>query len=234
MRRAMTTALLKRLRGGLVVSCQPVTGGPMDRVEIVVALALAARDGGAAGLRIEGAANVAAVRAACDLPILGLIKRDLADSPVRITPFLDDVTALADAGADVIAFDATDRLRPVPVADLLARTRRHGRLAMADCSTLEECTVAAGLGVDVVGTTMSGYTGGPVPAEPDLDLVRAAAARLEVPVVAEGRFNTPASAAAAIGAGAFCVVVGSAITRTEHVTGWFADAVAAAGAKAER
>jgi putative N-acetylmannosamine-6-phosphate epimerase len=88
--------------------------------------------------------------------------------------------------------------------------------------------------VDVVGTTMSGYTGGPVPAEPDLDLVRAAAARLEVPVVAEGRFNTPASAAAAIGAGAFCVVVGSAITRTEHVTGWFADAVAAAGAKAER
>jgi putative N-acetylmannosamine-6-phosphate epimerase len=219
-------AVLERLRGRLVVSCQPVAGGPMDRVEIVVALALAARDGGAAGLRIEGAANVAAVRAACDLPILGLIKRDLDASPVRITPLLEDVAALAEAGADVIAFDATDRVRPVAVGDLLAAVRRHGRLAMADCATLAEARAAARLGVDVVGTTMSGYTGGPVPAEPDLAFVRAAAGELNVPVLAEGRYNTPASAAAAMEAGAFSVVVGSAITRTEHVTGWFAQAVA--------
>lgn len=228
MRRENMAALLERLRGGLVVSCQPVTGGPMDRVEIVTALALAARDGGAVGLRIEGAANVAAVRAACDLPILGLIKRDLPDSPVRITPFDDDVAALARAGADIIAFDATDRPRPASVASLLAAARRHGRLAMADCADITDARAAAGLGVDLVGTTLSGYTGGPVPAEPDLAMVRAAAGMLEVPVVAEGRFNTPADAAAAIAAGAYCVVVGSAITRTEHVTGWFAQAVAKA------
>ncbi len=219
-------ALLQRLRGRLVVSCQPVSGGPMDRVEIVVALALAARDGGAAGLRIEGAANVAAVRAACDLPILGLIKRDLADSPVRITPLIADVQALAEAGADVVAFDATERTRPVPVADLLAEVRRHGRLAMADCASPAEAQAAAQLGADIVGTTMSGYTGGPVPDLPDLEFVREAARALDVPVLAEGRFNTPADAAAAIEAGAFAVVVGSAITRTEHVTGWFAQAVA--------
>ncbi|HWL67992.1 MAG TPA: putative N-acetylmannosamine-6-phosphate 2-epimerase [Geminicoccus sp.] len=220
--------LLDQLRGGLVVSCQPVTGGPMDRVDIVVALALAARDGGAVGLRIEGAANVRAVREACDLPILGLIKRDLPDSPVRITPWREDVQALAEAGADVIAFDATHRPRPVPVPDLLAMVRQAGRLAMADCADMADARAAAAMGVDVVGTTMSGYTGGPVPDAPDLDFVRAAAAELDLPVLAEGRFNTPDAAAQAIQAGAFTVVVGSAITRTEHVTGWFAQAVAGA------
>ena len=200
----------------------------MDRVDIVVAFALAARDGGAVGLRIEGAANVAAVRAACNLPILGLIKRDVPESSVRITPLVEDVEALAQAGADVIAFDATNRARPATVMDLLAATRRVGRLAMADCANLANAAAAAHAGVDVVGTTMSGYTGGPVPSEPDLEFVRDAARTLEIPVIAEGRFNTPASAAQAIAAGAWCVVVGSAITRTEHVTGWFADAVARA------
>ncbi len=200
----------------------------MDRVDIVVALALAARDGGAAGLRIEGAANVAAVRRACELPIIGLIKRDLPDSPVRITPLIEDVAALAEAGADVIAFDATARPRPVAVPDLLDETKRLGRLAMADCSDLADATAAAKAGADIVGTTLSGYTGGPVPVEPDLAFVRDAARTLDVPVVAEGRYHTPAAATDAIKAGAFCVVVGSAITRTEHVTGWFKAAVAGA------
>lgn len=218
--------LLDRLRGGLVVSCQPVVGGPMDRTEIIVAFALAARDGGAVGLRIEGAANVAAVRKACDLPIVGLIKRDLDDSPVRITPLVEDVASLAIAGADIIAFDATVRPRPVTVPELLEETRRHGRLAMADCSNLANATAAVRAGVNIVGTTLSGYTGGPVPAEPDLAFLRDAATSLQVPVFAEGRFNTPAAASDAIKAGAHCVVVGSAITRTEHVTGWFASAVA--------
>lgn len=223
---------IERLRRGLVVSCQPVTGGPMDRVDIVVALAKAAEAGGAVGLRIEGVANVFAVRAATNLPIIGLIKRDLPDSPVRITPFVEDVHALAIAGADIIAFDATDRARPVSVADLAAAAHATGRLAMADCATLAEAERAAGLGVGIVGTTMSGYTGGEVPAGPDLDFLAEAVRRLQVPVIAEGRFNTPELAARAIGLGAHAVVVGSAITRPELVTGWFKDAVASAGTPA--
>lgn len=108
-----TYVLKEILKNALIVSCQHVPGGAMDDSQYVVGFGLAALSAGAAGLRIESARYVAAVRAATDAPIIGLIKRDLDDSPVRITPFLHDVKALADAGADIIAFDATDRVRPV-------------------------------------------------------------------------------------------------------------------------
>ncbi|QDZ13370.1 ROK family protein [Devosia ginsengisoli] len=212
------------LAGGLIVSCQPVDDGPLDTIPAIVAFAQAARNGGARALRIEGADNVAAVAGACDLPIIGIIKRDLPDSPVRITPFIADVEALAAAGATVIAVDGTDRVRPVPVAELLAAIHAAGCLAMADLATEAEARVAKQLGFDILGTTMSGYTGGPVPAAPDLGFV-AACRRLGGVVVAEGRYNTPATAASAMAAGASAVCVGSAITRTEHVTEWFRNAV---------
>lgn len=219
--------ILAALEGGLIVSCQPVDGGPMDSPAIVASLALAARDGGASGVRIEGVENVRATAARTTQPIVGIVKRDLPDSPVRITPFIEDVEALIAAGAAIVAVDATDRARPVPVADLLAAIHRHGRLAMADLSSLEEARSAVALGFDIVGTTLSGYTGGPVPEAPDFDLVTATA-NLGRPVIAEGRYNTPERAAAAIRHGAMAVCVGTAITRTEVVTGWFRDAVRAA------
>lgn len=215
------------LRGGLVLSCQPVPGGPMDRPEIITAFALAGLAGGAVGLRIEGVANLRAVRAATDAPIIGLVKSDLADSPVRITPLLEDVRALAEAGADIIAFDATARPRPVPVAALAAGIRACGRLAMADCSTLADGLAARGLGVQILGSTMSGYTGETVPDLPDLGLVRALSATGAF-VIAEGRYHMPALAAQAMWAGADAVVAGSAITRTEHVTSWFVEAISRA------
>ncbi|WP_114947348.1 putative N-acetylmannosamine-6-phosphate 2-epimerase [Microvirga calopogonii] len=212
---------------GLIVSCQPVSRGPMDSLDTIVRLALAARDGGAQGLRIEGRENVAAVTAACSLPVIGLIKRDLETSPVRITPFVEDVEALVDAGAAVIAVDATARARPVPADRLLHAIHAHGRIAMADVATFQEAQEAASMGFDILGTTLSGYTGGPVPEAPDLDLV-AACATLGKPVVAEGRYNSPDLARKAIVHRADAVCVGSAITRTEHVTGWFADTIAQA------
>jgi putative N-acetylmannosamine-6-phosphate epimerase len=106
--------VLRHLHRGLIVSFQPLAGGAVDRDE-VVAFALAALAGGAAGLRIAGVANVAAVRAATDAPIIGLVERELPDSPVRVTPYIADLVALAVAGADVVAFDATRRPRPAKV-----------------------------------------------------------------------------------------------------------------------
>ncbi|HTO34563.1 MAG TPA: putative N-acetylmannosamine-6-phosphate 2-epimerase [Pararhizobium sp.] len=217
-------ALKNTLTNALIVSCQPVPDGAMDDSVFVVGFALAALSAGAAGLRIESARYVAAVRTATDAPIIGLIKRDLDDSPVRITPYLDDVQALADAGADIIAFDATNRVRPVSVETLAQAVRDAGKLSMADCSCVEDARRALAAGVDFVGSTMSGYTGGPEPVDPDIELVTELR-KLTPHTIAEGRIRTVEQAQAAARAGASCVVVGSAITRTEHVTAWFRDAL---------
>ncbi|WP_269531501.1 N-acetylmannosamine-6-phosphate 2-epimerase [Chitinimonas sp. BJYL2] len=212
------------LRGRLVVSCQPVDDGPMDADEVVVRLAQAAVAGGAGALRIEGANRVRLVRQAVEVPVIGIIKRDLAESPVRITPLIEDVQALLQAGADIIAVDATQRVRPVPVAELLGTIRTGRGLAMADCSNQDDALAAVALGFDVIGTTLSGYTGGAVPDQPDIALIRTLASHAPR-IMAEGRFNTPEQARDAIAAGAWAVTVGTAITRTEHVTGWFSRAL---------
>ncbi|WP_312073130.1 N-acetylmannosamine-6-phosphate 2-epimerase [Atlantibacter sp.] len=210
--------------GGLIVSCQPVPGSPLDKPEIVAAMAQAAQQAGAAGLRIEGINNLKATRPRVSAPIIGIIKRDLPDFPIRITPWLEDVDALAAAGADIIAFDGTARLRPATVKALLARIHYHGLVAMADCSTLEEGLHCHQLGTELIGTTLSGYTTDVTPREPDLALVSALAAN-GCRVMAEGRYNSPELAAQALRHGAFAVTVGSAITRLEHVCQWFRDAL---------
>lgn len=217
--------LLTRLASGLIVSCQPVPGSAMDKPEIVAAMACAALDGGAVALRIEGIRNIEAVRRATDAPVIGIIKRDLPDSDVRITPWLEDVDALCAAGADIIAFDVTQRFRPVPVEALYQRARGAGCLTMADASCLEDGLLAQKLGCDFIGTTLSGYTQTPVPETPDIALVRALA-QAGCRVIAEGRYNSPALAAEVMAAGAYAVTVGSAVTRIEYICGWFCEAIA--------
>lgn len=219
--------VLERLRGGLVASCQPVDGGAMDRPDIVAAMAQAAVAGGAAGLRIEGIANLRAARPQVEVPIIGIVKSDLADSPVRITVRIDEVRALAEAGAEVIAYDATPRPRPDAREAVLAEILRSGRLAMADCATIEDARAALAGGAAIVGTTLSGYTAETEGLHdgPDFDLITAFRRLGDGFVMAEGRINTPELAARARSAGADAVTVGSALTRLEHVTGWFAAAI---------
>jgi putative N-acetylmannosamine-6-phosphate epimerase len=215
-------------RQALIVSCQPVPGGPLDSSEIVVGFALAAIAGGAQGLRIEGVERVARVHRAARVPVIGIVKSDITGTSVRITPYADDVKALATAGADIIAYDATACPRPETAASLCKAIHAAGRLAMADISTLSEAAAAVAHGADLIGTTLSGYTGGPIPKDPDIALVRQIA-DLDVPVIAEGRFRTPEQARQAIAAGAHAVVIGSAITRPEHITEWFARAISGTG-----
>ncbi len=217
---------LEQLQGGLVVSCQPVTGGAMDRTDIVVAMALAAIDGGANGLRIEGARNVATVRMATDKPIIGLVKHEVDRTDVRITSRLSDVEALVHAGADIIAYDATDRPRQDDRDVVLHAILAHGCIAMADCSTFDDAQQALNQGAQMLGSTLSGYTAKTESASdrPDLALV-SALNRLDAFVMAEGRYNSPDLAAEAFIAGADAVTVGSAITRVEHIVGWFKTAI---------
>ena len=219
---------LSLLKGGFVASCQPVTGGPMDHTDIIVAMARAAVDGGASGLRIEGVRNVRAVRAAVAVPIIGIVKRDLPDTPVRITPYVSDAAALVEAGANIVAYDGTARPIPDSRQSIVRTILDGGRVAMADCSTEADAKAAMADGAGVIGTTLSGYTAETETGSdaPDLALVTAFA-RLGGFVMAEGRYNTPDLSRQAIEAGADCVTVGSAITRVEHIAAWFSAAVKA-------
>ena len=218
--------ILSMLRGRVIVSCQPIVDGPMDNVAIVTAMGLAAEYGGAAGLRIDSIESVRSVAAACTLPIIGIVKRVLSHSPVTITTSLDDVTALCEAGASIIAYDATQRERPVPTADIARQITELGLLAMADCANIEDGRQALDEGAQILGTTLSGYACEVLPEQtpPDLKLVHEFAV-MDTFVISEGRVRTPDEAAEAIRNGADSVVVGSAITRIENITAWFSDAI---------
>jgi len=219
-----------RLRGGLIVSCQALPDSPLRDPRIIAALARCAERGGAAGVRIDGPEDIAAVHRAVTVPIIGLYKV-ARDRRVYITPTFEEARAIARAGADLIALQATrerDTDRDAdPLADLIARIHAEcGIPVMADVSTLDEGLGAAASGADVVATTMAGYT--PHSRQmsgPDLDLIRELAGTLAVPIVAEGRITTPEEAATARRAGAFAVVVGRAITMPEIITARFVSAV---------
>jgi N-acylglucosamine-6-phosphate 2-epimerase len=221
---------MRRLCAGtLIVSCQADETSPFNAPEFIAAFAQAALLGGASALRLEGAANVAHVRRRVDCPIIGLIKHALrGPESVYITPMLRDVAQLVEAGADIIAFDATARDRPVPLCDLISAIHASSKLAMADISTVHEAEAALRAGADYVGTTLSGYTTYTLQRpKPDLDLIAALTA-LGVRPIAEGNIRTPTEAREALRCGAYAVVVGSAITRPEVITRWFTEALAQA------
>ncbi len=226
---SLLAQLDRRIRhyGGLIVSCQPVPGSPLDNPAIVAAMALAAEQAGAVALRIEGLANLQAVRPLVTVPVIALIKRDLHDSPVRITPWLEDVNALAQAGADIIAVDGTRRQRPASVASLLAaihrQGKRDGRLFLSRrCPGM----LAVGLrygwhySLRLYRRGDTGRTGPGAGEKPE---------RRGLPSGRRGALhNTPAQAAEAMRCGAWAVTVGSAITRLEHICGWYNSALKAA------
>jgi len=225
------STLIGQLRGGLIVSCQALAHEPLYGSEIMARMALAAQEGGAVGIRANTPSDIRAIRAAVSLPLIGLYKD--GSEGVYITPTFMHARAVAEAGADIIAIDATLRPRPdgSRVEDLIGVIHRElGKPVMADISTLEEGVAAAEAGADLVSSTLSGYTPySPQMSGPDLDLVRALAARLRVPVIAEGRVHTPEQARAALTAGAWAVTVGAAITRPQVITARFVAGMKGAG-----
>lgn len=225
----MAAAWQDQLAGGLIVSCQARDGHPLRSSQVIAALARAAVMGGAVGLRLNGDEDIRAVRQDVRVPIIGIRKVFGPESPVYITPTFADAQVVAAAGADIIALDATLRARPggEPLDALIPKIKDVlGRPIMADVATVEEGLHAAACGADLIATTLSGYTdAGPPPDGPDLDLVRKLRAAVQIPVVAEGRYRSPADVQEALRAGAFAVVVGRAITDPLMLTRAFVDAV---------
>ncbi|MGB8478929.1 MAG: putative N-acetylmannosamine-6-phosphate 2-epimerase [Acidobacteriaceae bacterium] len=212
------------LKDALVVSCQAAPGDPLENVDALRRIALACLRGGAGGLRLNGGDCIAAVRRDTSVPIIGL-KKTYFDSRLRITPDFAAALELASAGADIIALDCTDRIWPAgePWQQLVKRIHEELHLpVMADIATLEEACAAAAAGADMIGTTLHGYTEQTQDARGFswsklADIIRETGR----PVVAEGHISTPEEARRAIMSGAWCVVVGSAITRPGTITASF-------------
>ncbi|MFC4171774.1 N-acetylmannosamine-6-phosphate 2-epimerase [Microvirga sp. GCM10011540] len=216
-------------KGALVVSCQARADNPLHGPVHMAAMARAAEAGGARAIRANGPDDVAAIRAVTRLPIIGISKVWDDRYPVYITPDFENAAAVARAGADVIGIDATPRPRNgESVERLIARIRGElGREVFADIATLEEGRAAHAYGATYVATTLSGYTDETIErraAGPDLDLLSALVGAVPVPVIAEGRFDTPDLVTAAFERGAHAVVVGTAITNPREITKKFAQA----------
>ncbi|MHB1782558.1 MAG: N-acetylmannosamine-6-phosphate 2-epimerase [Acidimicrobiales bacterium] len=228
----LTAAQFRRaIESGIIVSSQAGPGSPLRDSATVTRIAEAAVIGGAAAIRCGGAGgaeDVAAIRAAVRVPVVGLTKE--GTSGVYITPSVRSALAVGSAGADVVAADATARDRGAgdAFADIVRAAHDAGLLVMADISTRAEGIVALECGADVVATTLSGYTGNGSPAEgPDLVLVAQLRAALgpDAVIVAEGRYHRPGQARLAIEAGASAVAVGTAITDPAWITASFVSTV---------
>jgi N-acylglucosamine-6-phosphate 2-epimerase len=221
---------VKTVAGGLIVSCQALPGEPLFGADIMARMALAAAQGGARAIRANTPVDIRAIRNAVELPIIGLYKADIPGYSVYITPTLEHARQVAEAGAQVIAIDATDRPHPRPgsLADFIAAIHAEtGCPVLADISTVEEGLAAEAAGADLISSTMSGYTPySPQQSEPDLTLVRELAARLHTPLLAEGRYKSPEQIMQALTVGALAVVVGGAITRPQEITRWFVNELA--------
>ncbi len=220
------------LKGKLIVSCQALPDEPLYSSYIMGRMALAAKVGGAGGIRANTKKDIEAIRAAVDLPIIGIVKRDYPDSDVYITPTMREVEELIQVKPDIIAVEATDDLRPggVTLKEFYDQIREKypDLLLMADCSTVEEAVRADELGFDFIGTTMVGYTAQSRNDHIDRDdfrILRTILERVKHPVIAEGNINTPEKAKRVIELGAFCVVVGSIITRPQLITKAFVEAM---------
>jgi len=219
-------------KGTLVVSCQAREDNPLHGPVYMSAMARAAQAGGAKGIRANGVEDIAAIRAVTALPIIGISKVWDDRFPVYITPGFEDAERIAKAGADIIGLDATPRLRNgEPVERLIARIRDElGKEVFADIATLEEGRATHAYGATYVATTLSGYTDETSARKgkgPDLELLEALVAAVPIPVVAEGRFDTPELAAEAFKRGAHAVVVGTMITNPREITKTFVRAAEA-------
>lgn len=211
------------LKKGLIVSCQALEHEPLHSPFIMSRMALAAVQGGAVAIRANSYADIKEIKKVVDVPIIGLVKRDYEDSPIYITPTKKEVDELALAEVDIIAIDATLRVRPnnESLADLVqyARVNYPHIDLMADIATYEEAIQADQLGFDYISTTMSGYTEQTEEVKkPNLDLVKQLSDKLNAVLIAEGGVSTPEQLKIAMQNGAYSVVVGSAITRPQEIT----------------
>ncbi|MED4957289.1 N-acetylmannosamine-6-phosphate 2-epimerase [Paenibacillus sp. FSL R5-0527] len=221
------------LKGGLVVSCQALEHEPLHSPYIMGRMAVAAKEGGAIGIRANTAIDIQEIKEQVDLPVIGIVKRNYGTNPVFITPTMREIDELAETQAEIVALDAT--LRPRPDGRTLKEfvgeiRRKYPRLLlMADISATAEAVNAEQLGFDLISTTLVGYTEETAESklyDHDFAILKDIVSHVKTPVVAEGNILTPEMAASCLKAGVYCVVVGGAITRPQQITERFVSEIA--------
>lgn len=214
--------VLNSIKGGLIVSCQALEGEPLHSPDIMMRMAKAALMGGAIGIRANSPVDCDAIKQNVDLPIIAIYKKVYGTCNVFITPTIKEVKELLFVNPEIIAVDATNRMRPdgKMLEEFFKEIKQvYSGLIMADISNLEEGIEAEKIGFDIVSTTLSGYTDYTLDrTKPDVDLIRNLKDVLKIPIIAEGNVEYPAQAIDCLDAGAWSVVVGAAITRPQLIT----------------
>lgn len=216
--------VINHLKGKIIVSVQAMPDEPLYKEDCMIAMMQSVVTGGAAGLRVAGVRDVKNAKL-FDVPVIGITKPDKLPANwqevVYITPDVEDAKGLIEAGADIIAFDGTSRQRDKSsLEELISVVKTNNRLSMADISTFEEGLNCEKLGVDIISTTLSGYTSYTLTDsdKPDFELLEKLVKNTNLPIILEGKIWAPSEVKKAFELGAHCVVIGSAITRPQLIT----------------
>lgn len=221
---------VENVKDKLIVSCQALPDEPLHSSFIMGRMAVAAKEGGAAGIRANSVVDILEIKQQVDLPIIGIIKRDYPGAEAFITATMTEIDELVAAGPEIIALDATFSTRPNgETLDQLfqkIKDKYPDQLLMADCSTVEEALYADRLGFDYIGTTLVGYTKQSQNLKIETDdfaIMREILAQVKHPVIAEGNIDSPEKAKRVLDLGCYSVVVGSSITRPQLITKKYTD-----------
>lgn len=220
--------VFKKIKSKLIVSCQALEDEPLFSSFIMGRMALAATQAGAGGIRANTVVDIQEIKKNTNLPIIGIIKRNYGDCNVYITPTMKEIDELCAEGVDIIAIDATKRERPdkVQLKDFVKAIKEKypNQIIMGDISDVSEAIYAEEIGIDIVGTTLCGYTDYTKGNEPLVTLEQVLKS-VKIPVIGEGNLDTPEKAKRGIEMGALAVVVGGAITRPKQIAEKFVKAI---------
>lgn len=226
--------MFKKIENGLIVSCYAGSdlNEEMSSPGVMAAMAKSCVNGGAVAIRTNDI-NVSSVRKAVKVPVIGIKKiyrsGEIVGGDFRITPTLKEVEELANAGADIIAIDATKRERydRFSLKEFICIIKENWNVGIiGDISTVEEGKYAWECGVDAVGTTLSGYTPysknviefGKLPLpEPDYEIIKELKQAGVGFVIAEGRISDGYKMRLALESGASAVVIGTSITEPKKI-----------------
>lgn len=219
--------ILEKIKGIVIVSVQAMPNEPLYLEQAMNAMMKSVINGGAGALRVAGARDIRNAKKLFSVPVIGITKPEVIPKNykeiVYITPTVQDVLNVINAGADIVAFDGTTRPRPnnEKLSDLIKYIHVNKRIAMADVATLEDGLEAKKSGADILSTTLAGYTlesASSPPNEPDFELLKQLVEQTKMPVILEGRIWEPEQVDKAFELGAHSVVIGSAITRPQLIT----------------